>query len=251
MYKPQMNNGNQTGNSSVNVGTNERIIALVIGAVLITVGIVRGGLRIPALLSGAGLLYHGATGNNPLYRALGVNTAIGTPSNQISVPHRQGIHATKTVTIDRSAEDLYNFWHLPANLPQIMRYLDEVTVTGASTAHWKLKLPGGIKVEVDVETVNDVPYEVISWRSIPGSQLENAGSVRFRTAADGRGTDMTLTVEFVPPGGPLAQAVISLFGDLPNEYIGEFATDFKRFMETGARPMMGEESFGQEEELGG
>lgn len=166
----------------------------------------------------------------------------------VSVPHEQGIHVVRTVTIDRPANELYNFWRDATHMPEVFSYVESVQVTGADRAHWKLQLPGGMTTEFDSEIYTDTPNEVISWRSLPGSELQNAGSVRFKPAPVGRGTEVQLTIEFVPPGGALGKAVLKLFGEAPAQYIGQFLREFKQLVETGEKATTRGQSSGRKDE---
>jgi len=154
------------------------------------------------------------------------------PQESSKYPEK-GIKVVKSVTINRPIEDLYAFWHDPTNYPAVMDYIQSVQVTGDKTAHWTIKLPGGIKSEFDVEVYTDVPNEVISWRSLEGSEIQNAGSVRFKPAPPERGNEVQLTVEFVPPAGAIGNALTKLLGDVPAQYIAKYLYQFKQKMETG------------------
>jgi uncharacterized membrane protein len=172
-----------------------------------------------------------------------------TESENVSAPHEQGIHVVRSVTIDRPAEDLYNFWRDPTHMPDVFKYIESVQVTGPDRAHWTSKLPANQKAEFDVEVYTDVPNEVISWRSLPESEMSNAGSVRFRPAPGDRGTEVQLTLEFVPPGGVLGQAVLKLFGEAPAQYIGQYLRDFKQLMETGEKATTEGQTSGRQDEV--
>lgn len=236
MYQPETSRHGQQPASSINIGQNERVVSLVGGAALTAFGLIRRGtMGIPAIVGGVVLLLRGATGSSPIYRALGMNTAVKTQPGRVSVPHKQGFHITRAVTINRPADVLYRFWRDPGNLPQVIDYIDSVQLTGEKRAHWTIRLPGGIKADFDVEVYTDVPNEVISWRSLPESSIQNAGSVRFMPAPGGRGTQVELTLEVVPPGGPLGQAVLKLFGDAPQQYINQYLRQFKQMMEAGEK----------------
>lgn len=169
------------------------------------------------------------------------------PQDPSAYPDK-GIKVVKSITVDKPVEELYNFWHDPTNYPAVMDYVQSVQITGQNTAHWTVKLPGGIKSEFDAEVYTDVPNEVISWRSIEGSELQNAGSVRFRKAPAEKGTEVQLTVEFVPPGGVIGQAVSKLFGEVPAQYIGNYLRQFKQKMETGETPTIEGQPSGRKEE---
>ncbi len=170
-------------------------------------------------------------------------------TENVSVPREKGIHVVRAVTIDRPVADLYDFWHDPTHMPEIFSFVESVQITGPDRAHWKVKLPGGSTTEFDVEVYTDTPNEVISWRSLPDSDLQNAGSVRFKTAPAGRGTEVQLTIEFVPPGGAIGKAVLKLFGEAPQQYIGQFLREFKQVMETGEKATTKGQTSGRLEEV--
>lgn len=236
MHLSERYNPPQRSASGINVSQNERVLSLVGGTTLALFAAWRRDITsIPALIASVTFLYKGVTGDSPLYRLLGKNTAVATNPARVSVPHEQGFHITRAVTINRPAADLYAFWRDPTNLPQVINYVESVQVTGIDQAHWTLKLPGGIKAEFDVEVYTDVPNEVISWRSLPDSSIKNAGSIRFRPAPADRGAEVQLTLEFVPPAGPLGKAVLNLFGEAPQQYISQFLREFKQVMETGEK----------------
>jgi uncharacterized membrane protein len=242
MYEPQPSYGD--------IAPNERTAFLLGGLSLIGLALFkRGTLSVPAFLAGLGLFYRGIGGNNLLYNQLGPHAADQTTSNQGSVPRKQGFHVTRGITINRPVEDLYNFWRVPTNLPQVITYVESIQPTGDDRAHWTIKLPGGAKAVFDVEIYTDTPNEVISWRSLPESPIQNAWSIRFRPAPAERGTEVLLTIEFVPPAGPLGLAVLKLFGDVPAQYIGQYLRDFKQMMETGEKATTKGQTSGRKEEV--
>jgi uncharacterized membrane protein len=149
------------------------------------------------------------------------------------VPAGKGVHAEAVVTVDRPVEELYAFWRNPLNLPQVMHDIESVEIIDDRRAHWVVHLPGGLTGEFTVEVYTDVPNEVISWRSLPGSPMPHAGAVRFRPAPGDRGCEVQLSVEFVPPAGALGRALLERLQAVPDQYVGQFLREFKRMMETG------------------
>lgn len=143
------------------------------------------------------------------------------------------MNVTKTTTINSSPEELYRFWHDFENLPRFMRHLESVQVTGAGRSHWKAKAPAGQTVEWDAEIVEDKPGELIAWRSLEGADVENSGSVRFSPATGGRGTVVTVQVEYDPPGGKAGALVAKLFGEEPEQQVQDDLRAFKQVIETG------------------
>src|SRR5262245_10233273 len=84
----------------------------------------------------------------------------------------------KCVTINRSAEDLFRFWRRLENLPFFARHLISVKETSPIESHWVAKSPAGTTAEWDAVIVKEIPNEYLAWESRPGSEIDNAGSVR-------------------------------------------------------------------------
>lgn len=145
----------------------------------------------------------------------------------------EGGTVRKSLIINRSPEELYQFWHNFENLPQFMPYLESVRVTGQGRSHWVAKAPAGTSVEWDAEVTEDRPNELISWRSLEGSEVENAGTVRFEPAPGGRGTIVKVDINYNPPGGSLGKWVANLTGDDPGAQALESLRCLKQLMETG------------------
>jgi uncharacterized membrane protein len=155
-------------------------------------------------------------------------------NNNATMQHKHGIRAEKEVTVEKSPEELYQFWHNFENLPQFMEHLESVTVTGPTTSHWVAKAPLGNKVEWDAEIINDIPNELIAWRSQEDADVPNAGSIRFKPSSMGTGTDVHVELQYNPPAGVVGAAVAKLFGEEPSMQIEDDLNRFKQFMETGA-----------------
>lgn len=137
------------------------------------------------------------------------------------------------ITINAPADDLYRRWRDFEQLPTFMYHLESVTTTGGGRSHWVAKAPAGTTVEWDAEIVEDVPGRRIAWRSLEGASVENSGSVRFERAPGDQGTEVYVEVDYSPPGGALGTAVAKLFGEEPNQQIGDELRRFKQIVETG------------------
>jgi uncharacterized membrane protein len=156
------------------------------------------------------------------------------PQNPMNVGANDGIIRTKrSITIGKSPEEVYAFWHDFENLPQFMRHLESVTVTGEGRSHWKTKAPGGMSVEWDAETTEDVPNERIAWRSVEGADVYNAGSVEFVAAPGDRGTEVRVMLEYDPPGGKFGSKIAMLFREEPGQQVQDSLRDLKAVLEIG------------------
>ncbi|MGZ8900017.1 MAG: SRPBCC family protein [Limisphaerales bacterium] len=144
------------------------------------------------------------------------------------------LRVKKSVIIDKPAAELYSFWRKFENLPRVMYHLDSVTTSdGGKRSHWVAKAPGGTQVEWNAELVEDVPNERIAWRSLEGSDVDNRGVVRFERAPGGRGTMVTVEMEYNPPAGGVGAIVAKLFRKDPTQEIEDSMRYFKQLMETG------------------
>jgi uncharacterized membrane protein len=215
-----------------NVGDMERILSAAAGAGLAGLGLARGrwdGLLLGAI--GASLIWRGYTGRCQCYAALGINTAEHNPAT--GVPAQQGVKIEKTIKINRPPEELYRFWRNLENLPQIMQHLKKVEPIDAQRSHWVAKGPFGKEVEWDAEIINERADDVIAWRSLPGGNIDTAGSVHFNRTADG-GTDLTLSMKYNPPAGKIGAKLADWLGDGLEKKLDEDLNQFKTTMESRA-----------------
>jgi uncharacterized membrane protein len=137
------------------------------------------------------------------------------------------------ITIRRPTEEVYGYFRDLARLPSFMWHLESVQVTGDRRSHWVAKAPAGRTVEWDAEIVEEVPNQVIAWRSLPGADVENSGSVRFSSAPGDQGTEVEAELEYAPPGGPLGVIVAKLFGEEPSQQMKDDLRRLKQVLETG------------------
>jgi len=159
-------------------------------------------------------------------------TSDGDHSPSASIEHKAGIRVEKTVTINKPIEEIYRFWRNFENLPRFMDHLESVRVTDDTHSHWKAKGPAKKSVEWDAVIINDIANEVIAWKSTD-AQVANAGSVRFRSAPGGHGTEVTVNLEYEPPAGKAGMLVAKIFGEEPTQQVQDALRHFKQVMEAG------------------
>jgi uncharacterized membrane protein len=143
------------------------------------------------------------------------------------------VHVLQSITVNRSPEEVYAFWHDLENLPRFMAHLESVKVTnGRST--WRAKGPAGVSISWQAEVVLDRPNECIAWKSVEGStSVPNRGVVRFSPAPGRRGTEVQVELKYEPPVGAIGAAVAKLFGEEPNQQIKSDLRRLKQVLETG------------------
>ena len=230
----QVSERGATNLQKINVGEAERWASLAGGAALGVYGLTRGQLGGLALaVAGGALMYRGLSGQCPLYCALGVSTA-DAHGPATSIPAGHGVKVEESITIMRPAHELYRFWRNFENLPRIMRHLESVSCGGGGRSHWVAKGPLGLRVEWDAAIISERDDELIGWRSLPGSEVDTAGSVHFTPAPGNRGTKVRVTLKYDPPAGRVGAMIAKLFGRSPEQEIREDLHRFKQWMETGA-----------------
>jgi uncharacterized membrane protein len=212
--------------SPQNISDTERWGSLITGGAMVLAGLSQRSLR-GALMAVAGgtLAYHGATSDKGLQDK--VTEATGMD---------KGLRVEKTVTIqNKSIEELYQFWHNFEHLATFMKHLKSVTVLNETRSHWIANAPLGNSVEWDAEIITDTPNRLISW-----------ASVRFTPAPPGRGVEVKVVLEYSVPGGALTAAIASVFGENPEQQIGDDLHRFKMLMETGELAISQGQSSGRE-----
>ena len=148
----------------------------------------------------------------------------------------RGIRVEESFAINRPADELYAFWHQLEQLPHVMPELTSVRMVDHRRSHWVARGPAGWRTEWYADIINDIPNELIAWRTTEGSNLVSAGSVHFEPGPAGRGTVVRIKLQYDPPGGKLGAAFAWAFGDTPSQVIREGLRRFKQLMETGEIP---------------
>lgn len=223
--------GKRTRVRSANLSDNERVASVVGGACLALWGLGSRGatakVALPAL--GSALIYRGLSGWCAMYDMLGIRGDRPDGPNA-AVRAGAGVKVEAAVVVNRPARELYDHWRQFDRLPQFMRHLDSVTVNG-DKSHWVVTGPLGLRVEWDAEIYNEKSGEMIAWRSLPGADVDTAGSVHFRQIPGGRGTELTVSLKYDPPAGKVGDWLASLFGESPSQQIREDLRRFKEMME--------------------
>jgi len=222
--------------SEINVGEVERWTSTIAGTLLVAHGLRRanfGGLALA--LIGGGLIYRGVTGHSEIYQALHIDTSDKHQARETGHIH-QGILVKHSVTINRSAEDLYRAWRDVEAAPRFMAQVESVRKTGDNTSHWVVFGPFGKPIEWDSEIINDDPNRLIAWKTLPGAAGDHAGTIRFEPAPGGRGTVVTLELNYEPPAGVLGLTVARALGRDPSRIALENLRHFKQLMEAGEIP---------------
>ena len=122
----------------------------------------------------------------------------------------------------------YNQWTQFEDFPRFMDGVKEVRQIDDTHLHWKASI-GGKDKEWNAEIVEQVPDQVIAWRSTSGAP--NGGEVRFEPAGADR-TRIRFAMEYQP------ETAVEKAGDamgLVSRKVDKTVEDFKRFVEERGR----------------
>ncbi len=232
--------------SDINVGQVERYASTIGGTLLVAQGLRQGTFGGLALaLLGGGLVYRGVTGHCYTYDALNIDTSDKHRSDEGEHVHK-GRLIKHTVTVNRPAEELYHFWRDVRNTTKFMTNIRSAESTGPKTSRWVSDGPMGKTFAWDSEIINDQPGRLIAWKTLPGADINQAGTVRFEPATGGRGTVVTVEVNYEPPAGLVGLAIAKVLGEDPDARTRENLRQFKQLMEAGEIPTIDGQSSGRE-----
>lgn len=215
-----------------NVGRRERWISGAAGVALAAYGLRRKRLGRVLLPVAAGLIGRAVTARCPVNRALGRDSTLDhQPSSAAtSVKRGEGIRVEQSVTINRPAGELYQFWRRLDTLPRFMDHLESVEVLDPRRSRWVAKGPVGTRIEWDAEIYNEIAERLLAWRSLPQSDVDQAGSVHFEPLPDGS-TEVRVVLRYDPPAGKVGATVARLLGEDPARQVAEDLRRFKQVME--------------------
>ncbi len=212
-----------------NIGTWQRVGSVAGGLALLYAGR-RSAMRGLTRAAGVGLLMRGVSGYCPVTAA--TSRGLREDDTKRALSGSRGVHVRETVAVQRPRSEVYRFWRQLSNLPRFMRHLERVDVIGNTRSHWVAAGPLGRQVEWDAEIINEVEGELLGWRSLPGSEVVSAGSVRFEERP-GNATEISVHLQYEPPAGKVGAWVASLFGEEPSQQIREDLQRLKWYLETG------------------
>jgi uncharacterized membrane protein len=209
----------------VNVGRRERWISAVAAAALTAYALRRGGGRATILPLAGALLGRAVSGRCPVNQMLGRDSSLDEPTSPVtSVRRGEGVRVDERIVLNRARSEVYRFWRDLENLPRFMDHLESVTMLDEERSHWVAKGPAGSRVEWDAVIHHEIPNELIAWRSLEGSEVDNAGSVHFSPTENGD-TEVRVVLRYDPPAGKAGAAVAWLLGEEPS---GQVAEDLRR-----------------------
>lgn len=222
--------GNNGSNSEtpINLSTFERVATSAIGALMVLSAFRNFGRKpfrnVVKLALGGALFYRGTTGYCPVYNHLDVD------GNRT-----ESINMRTTFVVNKPKHEVYQFWRKLENLPLFMKHLVAVKQLDSRRSHWEAKIPEGnpVTIKWDAEIVKDEEGSLLSWQSLPGSTIENAGKIEFRDALGNQGTELMVMITYRPPAGNIGSGIAKLLNPIFERIVRQDVNNFKSFIDAG------------------
>jgi uncharacterized membrane protein len=138
----------------------------------------------------------------------------------------------RAITILKPQEEVYDFWADPKNLERIFPNIESITPLPDHKWRWLLRAVGSVEFTFETEPIlNDRPH-TMSWKTVQEAPLEHAGSVTFRQAPGGKGTEVQLTISWLTTSA-LTGAVLPFLGKGSDWHASESLRRAKQLLEAG------------------
>jgi uncharacterized membrane protein len=198
----------------------QRMISVMAGSFLISRLMKRNKVGTLLALTGGYLLYRGTTGRRPVEDAVKTVFAAG---HQVNI--RTGL------VINKPKAEVYAAWRRLEDIPFFLRHLEKVEQKEGNRSSWSLKTPMDIgSVKWEAEIVHEEEGKELSWKSLPGSAVDNAGKLNFADTPAG-GTKMDVLITYKPPLGVLGEKAARLLSPVFAEAVRKDIQGFKEYME--------------------
>jgi uncharacterized membrane protein len=201
------------------LGSLENTIRLLIGGTLVAYGLSKRsktGLAMAAV--GTGIA------------SVGLMPTTADGENVPAVPRKRMVR--RAITILRPQSEVYEFWSKPENLQRIFPRIASIAELPDRRWRWKVNPIGSYKLDWETEPIVSEPPNLMSWKSVRESPLEQAGSVKFSPAPGGKGTEVQMTVSWLATG-PMSGVALPFLGKGSAWHASETLRRAKQLLETG------------------
>lgn len=123
---------------------------------------------------------------------------------------RRAVDLRTTVIVERPIHEVFEFCRDFENFPRIVDVLLSVEDTQDGRSHWAVRSSTGHVIQWEAMVTKYVPNSVIAWRSVPGSQVEATGLMRFFPLSDAE-TRVDIALTYVPRHTGIREAMHALF----------------------------------------
>lgn len=205
-----------------NVSTLERILMVTSGAYLLYNGLSKQNKSIAKAGTGGAMLLRGISGYCPIYDAAG----------HLMNDKASNVNIRINSVINKPVSEVYAFWRNLENLPKFMNHLDSVRSVSSTISEWTAKGPAGLgKISWNAEIVRDEKEQLLSWNSIEGSTIKNAGKVTFKSK--GNATEIDVTISYHAPLGVAGERAAKLLNPYFEKMVKDDISNLKLYLESG------------------
>ena len=135
---------------------------------------------------------------------------------------------TKSIIVKGTVNEVFQVWADFENFSNFMKPVKAVSKINGRKSHWVVEGPLGKTIEWDAETTTFEPNQRIAWNSNDGD-IKTTGQVTFTSLPENQ-TQVTVTLQYVPPAGLASSIADKLFGD-PEGQLQENLRGFKSYVE--------------------
>ncbi len=206
-----------------NVSVFERFLTAAAGTYLLYNGFSGKHKSATQMAAGGALLARAISGYCPVYDVAGKRLKF----------EGSNVNIRTSLIIGRPVEQVYNFWRRLENLPRFMNHLKSVEEIDNITSEWTAKGPAGIgTITWKAQILMDEPSKVLSWHSMPGSTIDNAGKVSFRKL-DESTTEIEVVISYHAPLGFAGEAAAKLLNPVFEKIVKSDIESLKSYLEEG------------------
>ncbi len=149
------------------------------------------------------------------------------------------VEVENSIHIDAAPKEVFDAWSEVENFPRFMSHVTEVRDLGHRRSHWVVRGPGGMEYAWNAVMTEQSRPERLSWRSEPGSEIEQEGTVIFEPS--GNGTRVTVRMTYSPPAGALGHGIARMLGADPQRQMDDDLARMKEFIERGGAHYAGQQ----------
>ena len=211
----------------VNVSKTERVLMLAAGGYLLYKMFSKKDSSTSKMALGSGMLLRGITGYCPAYHAMET-----LKDNKSTSSSSSNVNIRVTSEINKPIFQVYAFWRNLENLPKFMSHLASVEEIDNVISEWTAKGPMGVgQISWKAKIVKEEKGELLSWKSVEGSTIDNAGKVVFRPSANG--TIIDVTISYRAPLGTVGESAAKLLNPYFESMVKEDIESLKEYLESG------------------
>ena len=245
--------------AETNIGRRERLASAALGGLLVVRGLGRRSLGgVVTALAGGALVYRGLTGRSRLYAAL--ETDVGAESEteteaegereRPALEDETRPTVERSITIGESADDLAERLRDPEQLNRLVGPFAEVVAADEGderhrwtarapfdrTLEWEMTLVEGEAQRASENSSGETAREDrLRWES-DGALIPHEYAISFEPAPADRGTQVSVELQYDPPGGAVGDAAMDRLGFAPAVFVGTALGRLKSLAETGEIP---------------